>query len=117
MLSESGFKREQVLDSFVEILRANNDLRIFPQISKEIERLEFEKKGIKLVNVVSARKLSHNELSSIKSVLSRVLGKKIELRPEIDESLIGGIKVRVDDLVLDTTIKNVFEQLKMNLIS
>ena len=42
--------------------------------------------------------------------------KKVELKNQIDESLIGGVKIVIKDRVYDSSIKYKLEQLKSSLI-
>ena len=64
------------------------------------------------VDVCSAHPLSKKNVDQLKSSLSRVLGKTVLLDTEVDESLIGGIQLRVGDQVADATIKNRLATLK-----
>ena len=47
--------------------------------------------------------------------MQRRTGSKINASTEIDESLIGGIKISYDDQVIDLSLKNKLEALKSQL--
>jgi len=48
----------------------------------------------------------------LKAALNKILGKTILIDTEVDESLIGGIMLRIGDQVTDDTIRNRLEILK-----
>lgn len=106
---------DKVLDNFAKVLRDNNDLRMFDEISNEIHKLELEKKGIKQVEVVSAHPITHENEKQILEQLNTLVKSKFEVKKKVDESLIGGVVIKMDDQMLDASVKNNLEQLKNNL--
>lgn len=106
---------DKVLDNFVKILAENNDLKLFEQISKELHQLDLAQKGIKLAQVTSAKPLSSSNEKEIVETLNTLLKSKVELNKSLDENLVGGVVVRVDDLLIDASVKNSLKQLKKDL--
>lgn len=64
------------------------------------------------VQVTSAYPLSSANIDRLKAALNKILGKTILIDTEVDESLIGGIMLRIGDQVADDTIRNRLEILK-----
>ncbi len=64
------------------------------------------------VSVASAYPLSDDNIEKLKASLSGVLGKNVLIETSVDESLIGGIKLRAGSLVADSSIKNSLALLK-----
>jgi F-type H+-transporting ATPase subunit delta len=56
-------------------------------------------------------------VSRIQAHLSRKLKKKIDLKVEIDPSLVGGIQVIVDNVIVDGSVKKRLDELKDKLLS
>lgn len=106
---------EKVLDNFVKILAENNDLKLFEQISQEFHQLDLTQKGIKLAQVTSAKPISSNNEKEIVETLNILLKSKIELKKSVDENLVGGVVIRVDDLLIDASVKNSLNRLKQDL--
>ncbi|CBW54530.1 ATP synthase delta chain [Mycoplasma mycoides subsp. capri LC str. 95010] len=69
-------------------------------------------KNIVLGEVYSTEKLTKTQLNVIKKKISNKVNKKVELVNKIDPTLIGGIKVSVEDKVFDGSIKAKLEALK-----
>ena len=56
--------------------------------------------------LISSKDLSKEELNEISSQFSQSMGSKIKFDYSIDESLIGGVKIQLGSLMIDTSIKN-----------
>src|SRR6056297_111911 len=64
------------------------------------------------VSVSSAYKLDKKQEKALINKLEDVSGKNVLLNTTIDESLLGGLKVRIDDTVIDGSVKYKLSQLK-----
>jgi len=64
------------------------------------------------VYVTSAHPLTQDNTDRLTAALNKILGKTILIDTEVDESLIGGIMLRIGDQVTDDTIRNRLEILK-----
>ena len=64
------------------------------------------------VQVTSAHHLTTANTDRLKAALNKILGKTILIDTEVDESLIGGIMLRIGDQVADDSIRNRLEILK-----
>lgn len=116
-LSETDPKdTDKVLDNFVKVLAENNELRQFDQIAQEFHKLELNKKGIKQVEVTSAHPLSKENEQHILKELNKLVKNDLELVKKLDEKLIGGLVVRMDDQLIDTSVKSNLDKLKKELI-
>ncbi|OGE83234.1 MAG: ATP synthase F1 subunit delta [Candidatus Doudnabacteria bacterium RIFCSPLOWO2_01_FULL_44_21] len=109
--------QEKVLDNFAQILAENNDLRLFESIAEQYHKLELAKKGIKQLEVMSAHPISRENEQQIIEELNKLVKGKVEIKKTTDESLIGGVIVRLDDQEIDASVKNQLEQLKQDIIN
>ena len=64
------------------------------------------------VKGIVASKMSDEQIESFKTSLDETLGKKTKLSIEVDPSLIGGIKLRIDNTFLDASIHNQLQTLR-----
>lgn len=108
--------QDKVLDNFVKVLAENNDLRLFDQIAGEFHKLDLGKQGTKQVNVKSAHPLGRANEKQILEELNKLAKMKVELKKEIDERLIGGVVIQMDDQVIDASVKNQLEELREEII-
>ena len=100
---------DKVLDNFVKIIAQNGDLGKYPEIESEYQKLESKAQGIKQVEVTTATEV---DAKSLIAELNTIVGKKIEITRKIDPEIIGGIVVRVDDTLIDASVKNNLNNLK-----
>ncbi len=113
--STSPKDQDQVLDNFVKVLAENNDTRLFDEIASEFHNLELKKKGIKQAEVITAHPTNHENDEKILHELNRLVEGKLELKKKVDDRIIGGIVIRMEDQMLDASVKSNLEQLKKEL--
>ncbi len=101
-----------VLQKFVELLARHRRLKQADRIIAEFENIVKRKNGVVGIEITSARKLDEKTLENIKNVF----GEKVEAIQDVDEDLIGGIKIRMEDKILDGSIKTQLKNLQQSLI-
>lgn len=69
-------------------------------------------KRVKKAAVISASPLTSESRKQISELVAKRFNKTVELSEEIDESLIGGFILRVDDLQIDNSIKSQLRKIK-----
>jgi F-type H+-transporting ATPase subunit delta len=99
--------QDKVLDNFLKILVQNGDLKLMPEIETHFESIKNKASGIQEIEVITARE--HPEI--IKMVNEHV-DKDAVIKHKIDSGLVGGVVVRIDDLLIDGSIKNSLQELK-----
>lgn len=100
---------EKILDNFVRVLSQNGDLKLYDLIEAVYKKLETADQGIKEVQITTAQPQKSKE---ILEHLNKIVGDKIEIKEKIDQDIIGGVVVRVDDTLIDGSIKNSLKQLR-----
>ena len=104
-VSLSGEPDNQELASFVGILAENERLDVLTQIQEIYEQLKSAEEGVKDALVTSAYPLDDVQLKNLMSQLETHFGSKLQPRVEVDQALIGGVKVAVGDQVLDASVR------------
>ncbi len=113
-ISEAGANdQDLVLDNFVKILAQSGDLNKYNEIEKEFHKIEMKAKGISEAEVTVARNVEIN--SSLMNELNKIVGSKVEMKKKVDENIIGGVVVRVDDTLIDASVKGQLENLNREL--
>jgi len=101
--------------NFVLVLGQANRLKLLKNVLDNFKNLVALKKKKKNVVISSSYALDSEQVEKIKEAMQRRTGSKINASTEIDESLIGGIKISYDDQVIDLSLKNKLEALKSQL--
>jgi F-type H+-transporting ATPase subunit delta len=97
-----------------DILEHNNIL-ILSDIAKHFEYLVETDSNLVNMTITSATELSAEEVAHIQSNIESQLNKKVDVRTETDKSLIGGVRLRVGNIVIDNTISRRLDMLKNTL--
>ena len=68
------------------------------------------------VQAIVSNNLNEKEAKALKEKLDKVLGKDAELNINVDTSIIGGIKLRVENTFLDASLKSQIKNIKLDLM-
>jgi len=103
---------ETVVRNLVTMLTQRRKVLFLKNIAGYFETVVDERLNQVRVHVTSAHPLTKENIDKLKTGLNRILGKTILIDTSEDQSLIGGIQLRVGDQVADATIKNKLAILK-----
>lgn len=106
---------DATVKNLLKILCEKHSVHIFPEIAKEFTAIYNEAYGICPAEVISAKALSAEDIARIKEKLERMTGKTIVIKNTIDQSLLGGIKLRYMGRELDGTLKARLTRIEQNL--
>lgn len=93
----------------------NNNILILADIAKYFDYLVETDSNLINMTITSVTELSTDEVEHIKSNVESQLSKKVDVATEIDKDLIGGIKLRVGNIVVDNSISRRLDMLKNKL--
>lgn len=97
---------------FLMILTENGRLQYFGRINRYFSSICNEHLGIAEITVVTTSPLSEGTKEKIKEKMTKVTGKTISLREEIDPSIIGGIVLKYGSKSFDGSVKARLDALK-----
>ena len=98
--------------NFLRVILENGRLDVLPEVAVQFRSLVNRQKGSSDAVVYSAFPIEEAALAELGATLEKRFGRKLNLSVEIDETLIGGVRVAVGDEVLDTSVKARLEQMK-----
>lgn len=81
-------------------------------VCNEFVRIGLNELNIKRGIVYSTIKLTSSQLKGMESKISKMLNANVTLRNIIDENLLGGFKIQVEDYILDDSMKTRLSKLK-----
>ncbi len=99
-------KFDLTLKNFLLLLIKKSRLFYLQKIIDSFFKLLSKDKNEIDASLTSAKKLDDNEINNINTELSQVLKSTIKFKYKVDESLIGGLKIQLGSLMIDTSIKN-----------
>ncbi len=109
-----GGKFKSIADKFFQLVIKKGREDVLPEICDEFLHQYKEHKGISAITIVSASKMSAEAEAKVKARLleSNETYSNIDLEFEIDESLIGGFKIKMGDKLYDASVAHKLEQLR-----
>ena len=88
-----------------------------PNVTAEYRRLLNAERGVVEALARTALPLSGEETTELQRKVAKMTGRTVDLRVEVDESLIGGLTVRVGDTLYDASVRGRLERLRERLVA
>ena len=102
----------KITTSFLGVLINKRRIFFINKIFLSFLSLTSKKRGELRASLTSSKKLREDELENLKQTLSQTMKSSIVLDYKIDESLIGGLRMQIGSLMIDTSIKNKLNKYK-----
>jgi F-type H+-transporting ATPase subunit delta len=87
------------------LMASKRRLFVLPQLVANLKSRIAEEKGEVTADVTSASVLSADQASKLSAALKASVGKDVKLNTTVDESLIGGLVVKLGSVMIDTSVK------------
>jgi len=98
--------------NFLELLAERHRMPALFRIKREFDALWAEEHQLLPVTVTSAIELDEGLVDDIGKRIQDQTGRKVELSSNVDPDVLGGLMVRVGNMVLDGTVRNRLERLR-----
>lgn len=106
-------KPHELLANTLRLVARNGRLFALVAIIAEYKRLAAEARNEVSAEVVSAAPLTTAQQAELSAVLKQKIGKNVSLIARVDESLIGGLVVKVGSQMIDTSLKTKLSAMKI----
>ncbi len=103
---------DERLVNFLELLAERHRMPALFRIKREFDSLWAEENKLLPVTVTSAVELDEGLVDEIGKRIEEQTGRTVELSSNVDPDLLGGLMVRVGNMVLDATVRNRLERLR-----
>ena len=115
MLKVCSDKLDEQGQNFVKLLAQNHRLLALPQIAEIFEYLKAEFEKTIEVNVLSAIELNQEQCSKLQQKLAGKLGRQVKINARVDQSLLGGLVIEAEDMVIDGSVRGKLAKLSETL--
>ncbi len=105
-------KASKTFVNFVKLLVRRGRFDCIHAIDHAAVRIQDEVTGQVRGTVTSATPLNDQTVSRLAENLGKRLGRSVILTTDVDETIIGGVVVRIGDTVYDASVRNQLQQLK-----
>jgi F-type H+-transporting ATPase subunit delta len=98
--------------NFLKLLAERHRMPVLFRIRRDFDELWAEERKLLSVSVTSAVELDEKLVKDIGKRIEEQTGRDVELSSKVDPYVLGGLVVRVGNMVLDASIRNRLEQLR-----
>ena len=86
-------------------------------VAAEYRRLRNKERGVVEAVATAAAPLTADETEALQRKVAVMTGRTVDLQVKVDESLIGGLTVRVGDTLYDASVRGRLERLRERLVA
>ena len=94
------------VQKFLLLLIEKRRIFFVNKIIESFLRLCSQKRGEIKASLISSKELSQTELNDISLDLSKSMGSNLKFDYKVDKQLIGGLKLQLGSIMIDTSIRN-----------
>ena len=103
---------DEVLRNALALMAAKRRLFVVPALIEALRARISEARGEVTAEVVSAKALTKTQSDKLAKTLAARIGKTVTLNATVDESIIGGLVVKVGSKMIDTSIRSKLNSLQ-----
>jgi len=101
---------------FICVVADNNRLFVVADMIAAFRKILASYRGEATAEVVSATKLSDNQLKALTDQLKKAVGSKVAVDASVDPELLGGLVVKVGSRMVDSSLRTKLQQLRLAMI-
>ena len=90
-------------------------LSIAPEMAELFRDAALSELGIVVARVTTAEPINPQAEAGIRQRLNSLVGKQVEIRSDVDPSIIGGVVARIGDQLIDGSVSNQLRRLRTRL--
>lgn len=105
-----------IVYNFLYVLNLRKRLGIISEIATEFEKELEVLKNITRVDITSAIDLTEERKNEVKAKVSEKLNKEVIIDWEVDNDIIAGLIFKIDEQIIDNSIKHKLEDLSKEII-
>jgi F-type H+-transporting ATPase subunit delta len=107
---------DERLVNFLQLLAERHRMPVLFRIRRDFDAMWAEENRLLPVTVTSAVELDERLLREIGDRIEEQTGRRVELSSNVDPDVLGGLIVRVGNMVLDASIRNRLESLRKQVV-
>jgi F-type H+-transporting ATPase subunit delta len=116
LLAELLGKINHLALNLAYLLAHKDRLGIAGDISQQYDRLLDAHYGVEHIEVITALPLDDEAKEKISNQFGKIIGRKVIIDAQVDPYIVGGIKARIGDTLIDGSVKSKLGALKKSLV-
>ena len=115
VLAEVTRGGQQLLANALQLMLERGRFAAVPELHSAYDALAIVEEGVVEVEVISAAELSPETEKKIAARIKEATGRRVEMARRVDPSIIGGLVLRIGDVIVDGSVKARIRQLRRRL--
>ena len=103
--------------NFIAALQDYQRLTLLPEIARQFELLKSREEGVVDAAIASAFPLNEAQTTELAATLAAKYGKTVRLTCSVDADLIGGVRIKVGDDIIDASVRGKLQAMAVSLKS
>ena len=103
----------ELTSTFLKVIQKNKRFSNLASIITQFMNINSQKRGDVLADITSADELNDEQKNNITNQLKSILGDKLSLSFDVDKNIMGGLIVKVGSKMIDTSLANKINKLKI----
>ncbi|GGO77340.1 ATP synthase subunit delta [Marinobacterium nitratireducens] len=91
--------------NFISLLAENGRVFLLPAIQAQFEQLKARQEASVEIDVTTAFELDEQQQQKLSQAIGTKLGRSVKMTTQVDKSILGGVVVRSEDLVIDGSVR------------
>ena len=112
-----GAGLDSITANFLSVVIDHDRMGLLGEIVEAFQAILYERLGMAVAEVTTARPLEENEQKELTAALSAKTGKSIQLNLSLDPNLIGGVVARIGSVIYDGSVRGYLSRLRTELTS
>jgi F-type H+-transporting ATPase subunit delta len=115
VLAELTRGGQQLLSNTLQLMLERGRFAAVPELHTAYDALAIVEEGVVEVEVVSAAELTPETEKKIAARVQEATGRRVELARRVDPDILGGLVLRIGDVIVDGSVKARIRQLRRRL--
>jgi F-type H+-transporting ATPase subunit delta len=115
VLAEITRDGQPLLANALQLMLERGRLAALPELRRVYDALSAAEEGVVEVEVVSAAELTPETENKIAARIGEATGRRVELARRVDPDILGGLVLRIGDVIVDGSVKARIRQLRRRL--
>ena len=103
----------ELTSTFLKVIEKNKRFSNLASVITQFMNINSQKRGDVLADITSADELNDEQKNNITNQLKSILGDKLSLSFDVDKNIMGGLIVKVGSKMIDTSLANKINKLKI----
>ena len=91
--------------NYISLLAENGRIYLLPAIQAQFEQLKARQEASVEIDVTTAFELDEQQQQKLSQAIGTKLGRSVKMTTQVDKSILGGVVIRSEDLVIDGSVR------------